>query len=263
MNDILNFCNQKLIELPCCHERKTEECNCSVCLRAGFYDEPDNYECYKKLCYYVLNYGPSYASELYHYLSLSKILETYFNKKTINVLSLGCGYAPDLIVLKKYISEKKLQIKIIYTGIDQASSWSKLRKNSENIEFIEKDILTGFDLSDFDIVFMIKLFSTLYKNKMAENFIKLLSSQIENNLKENAYLIFNDVNSIYMGRDIFHIGIRNLFSSCKQYYLGNPPFIEQNWVEIQDKNLAFPLPCDLEIVPLKEITNTVVFEYRK
>jgi SAM-dependent methyltransferase len=264
MIEILNYCNQELIKLPCCHGRETNLCNCYNCLHDGFYSEDDTYTCFKKLCYYVINYGPSYASEIYHHLSTSKILEAFNNNKTIKVLSLGCGYSPDLIILNKYIRNNDLNIKINYTGIDQSSQWNSLRLIDKSTAYYEVDLLNGFDFSDYDLVFIIKLFSTLYKDSsVAKKFIDILINQIRNNFKSGGHLIFNDINSIHMGRDMFHSNMVSLFSECKQYYFDSPPYKELHWIKIPYDNIVVEIPDDLKVSPLREIRQTIVFDYKK
>ena len=78
----------------CCHQDGRSQCNCFFCLHDQFYnDASDYYDCKNKLNYYVLNYGASYISEIYYYLGTSRLLNNFNN--SINILSLGCGFAPD------------------------------------------------------------------------------------------------------------------------------------------------------------------------
>ena len=115
MIDILHSCNEQLKTLPCCHGEE-HDCNCYYCLREGFYIKPDEYTCFKKLCYYVINYGPSFASEIYHYLVKSKIIDEFIaqNKTELKIVSLGCGFGPDMYAIEKYKSDNSLPISISY-----------------------------------------------------------------------------------------------------------------------------------------------------
>lgn len=74
-----------------------------------------------------MNYGPAYASEIYHYLAQSQILENNFNGHSLNVISLGCGFSPDLIALLKYINDRGLIITVRYLGLDNEALWNSLR----------------------------------------------------------------------------------------------------------------------------------------
>jgi hypothetical protein len=265
MNQILNYCNQQLKALPCCHEDpvKSSNCDCYECLHDGFYATADDYECLKKLNYYVLNYGPSYSSEVYHYLSTSQILENNFLDKKIKVASLGCGFAPDLIALNKYIADKNLTVDMEYFGIDQSQHWAPIRQNYTNAKFIKGDLLKGFNISGYDIVFMLKVFSTLRNSNLSDTFLNILKPEINKHLNTGSFFIFNDINSCYKGRDEFHDGVKGLFSDYRQFYCDTPPYIGPGWIKIPYNNIVYPLPNNLEINPLAEISKTVFFEYKK
>lgn len=114
---------------------------------------PDSYDCEKKVNYYVLNYGPSFASEIYHYLAFTQVLEEFESKRKLKILSLGCGFAPDLIALKKYIKDKQLVIQIEYCGIDKSDSWNSARYSTENAEFIEGDVTKSLNMDGYDFIF--------------------------------------------------------------------------------------------------------------
>ena len=110
MKKILMQCNSIQAALPCCHN-DGRICDCTQCLKEGFYIGTDTYHCLKKLCFYTINYGPIYISEIYHFLGKSKLLEKNFGGSSINVLSLGCGFGPDFIALSKYIYDNRLNIR--------------------------------------------------------------------------------------------------------------------------------------------------------
>ena len=118
MQRILTLCDIIYNNTSCCHNDPNRVCDCSVCLREGFYGGRDTYSCLKKLCYYTMSYGPACVSEIYHFLSFSRILEQHFNGRTINILSLGCGFGPDYVAAMKYIAEQHLNITVNYCGID-------------------------------------------------------------------------------------------------------------------------------------------------
>lgn len=200
MKPILRLSNQIYSAEDCCHD-DGRVCYCYDCLHKSFYSltTPDEYDCLKKLCYYVMNYGPAYASEIYHYLSESQVLESNYCGKTVKVLSLGCGFSPDLIALDKYISDKNLSIKLSYTGIDNEQLWNSLRNNDPRAKYFVSDVCSGFDMSGCDFVFINKLYSTLRKNKQDKQFIKLLIHQVGTALKTGSFLIFNDINHRDMG----------------------------------------------------------------
>jgi hypothetical protein len=261
MIDILERCDKLYKKEKCCHTKR--RCNCYSCLNEGFFVTSDTYECFKKHLYYVMNYGPSYSSEIYNYLKHSQILENNFNNKNIKILSLGCGFAPDLIALEKYIENENLDINFEYTGLDASTGWSKIRNQASNVNYITIDINTGFDLSEYDIVFIVKLFSTLYNNDLDGPFLTILQDQITNNLKNGSFLIFIDVNSCYEGRDIFNGLVKNLFTSSKLFFYNVRGAYQDNFEEIQYTNITFDVPDSVSISPLMELNKTIVFEYKK
>lgn len=248
--------------MKCCHTDR-QECNCYDCLRAGFYGPPDKYECEKRLNFYVLNYGPSYASEVYHYLSKSRILETFNSRRKLKVLSLGCGFAPDLAALEKYIADEELEIGFKYCGIDQSTCWDAARYYSENATFTDDDVISAMDLTDYDLVFIMKLFSTLLKNNLHRPFLRSLSVAVKTQLRDGGIVVFNDINHYRMGRDEFHDSVKHLFRQCRQFYCDNPGYTGAGWIKIPENNVVFSIEFGVSVFPLLDIGKTVFFEYRK
>ncbi len=111
-----------------------------------------------------MNYGPAYASEIYHYLNKSELLENNFDGTEINILSLGCGFSPDAYALKKYIKDNCLDINFHYTGYDIENNWNIIRQDYDNIKYEIYDLLSGFSLENYDLIFMCKAFSTIKRN---------------------------------------------------------------------------------------------------
>ncbi|MGD0168508.1 MAG: hypothetical protein ABSE54_02160 [Smithella sp.] len=170
---------------------------------------PDTYDCEKKMNYYVLNYGPSYASEIYHYLSNSKILEGFCDRKKIRIISLGCGFAPDLAAISQYIRIRQLPLEFEYYGVDKSHCWENVRYCLDNAFFIEDDVLSSINLNGFDLVILTKLFSTLYKHNSHHQFLQSFSNAVQAQLRVDSIVVFNDINSRHMGRDVFHGAIVN------------------------------------------------------
>jgi hypothetical protein len=262
MIDILNNCSAQYSLLGCCHPR--QNCDCLKCFPDGFFGNDDNYSCEKKQYSYVIRYGPIFASEIYHYLGHSQILEKNYNNKIINILSLGCGFAPDLLALQKYINDKQLSIQFEYTGIDITDSWNNIRISDDNAIYGTENVLSGFDLSDYDIIFVVKLYSALRKFGHHNKFMEILKKQITNKLKNGAFLIFDDFNSCNMGRDEFDEKISGLFSSKKYFYFNvGGAHHEASYESIPGLNNVFNIPDHLIISPEKEVKRDVIFEYRK
>ena len=132
MVSLLEKCNRHYKTQSCCH-KDDRKCSCYECLREDYYSRPDSYSCIKKLCYYVMNYEPAYASEIYHLLSKTRLLERRFIGSRIRILSIGCGVSPELYALDKYINEKEIDVSYIYLGIDCEKGWNSLREQKSNI----------------------------------------------------------------------------------------------------------------------------------
>lgn len=267
MDDVLLYCNQQVNNLDCCHDgRSKSDCNCYECLRGGFYLTPDEYSCPKKLCYYVMNYGPSFASEIYHYLTKSKIIDIFKkeNKDNLNILSLGCGFAPDMYAIDKYKHDNSIPISIFYKGYDIEQKWEEIRKPLSFSTFERKDLLSGFDLSNYDIVIINKLYSTLFRNKISLPFINILNKQINSNLPNNSYIVFIDI--LGDAKDEFDSEITGNCKFCKiqYYYFKNGTYNHKfRSTKINNIDNVFNIPKELKISPKSEVNKTIIFEYRK
>jgi len=262
MQDILSVCDAIYNKQPCCHG-DGRKCYCYDCLYSSFYSETrDTYDCLKKLCYYTMNYGPAYASEIYHYFSESQILETNFNRKSLSVISLGCGFSPDLIALDRYISDKKLSIKMKYLGLDNEPLWSNIRINNSRAQYSVYDVLSGFDLSKYDLVFINKLYSTLKKNKKEKDFLNILVHQIKTALPVDSFLVFNDINHRIMGRDQFDSSIAGFFKIKNYYYFPVERAYTGNYMPVSQTDNIFQIPRGITVTPKPEVTKAVIFEYK-
>jgi hypothetical protein len=215
--------------------------------------------------YYVLKYGPAYVSEIYHYFETSKILETYQNQ-TINVLSLGCGFAPDFFAISQYIKDKGLNVYFQYYGIDQSNYWNTTRLTGNGMTYWQHDLtnpLLPFSFQNYHIIFMNKVFSTIYKHNLHSYFLKNLINAINTTMAKNAVIVLGDINDQDMGRDEFDRTISGHFSSVKRFYTAVSTYFERNWILIPQTNIIYPLNNYGSISPLPGPTKTVFFEYRK
>lgn len=263
MTSLLKNCNSLYNKLPPC-DGNNEDFSCDDCCKQDYWDRSDTYSCLKKLCHYTLNYGPAYASEIYHYFEISQILENYFLGKNIKVLSLGCGFSPDAYALEKYIKDNNLNIKFNYIGYDAENKWEEIREQKEVRHYETRNLLSGFCLKNYDIIFMCKVFSTIKRNnnQNAINFLKILTKEIDN-MKENSYFIFNDVNYKNFGRDLFDNSVKWHFSNVTRYYFPVNNAFTGDYKSIDNINNVFDFPSDLEITPKTFVNKSIIFEYRK
>jgi hypothetical protein len=261
MNNLLTNCNNIQNGRECCHD-DGRLCNCYDCLHQGFYSGADTYSCLKKLCHYIMNYGPVYVSETYHFLHRSQLLEQNFHND-INVLSLGCGFGPDFIALNKYIDDTGLAINVNYSGIDQEPGWLRITNGILPNVFYVANILDGVTLSNYNIIFLNKFFSTLLKNNNARQFLDQFVLEITNSMPIGSFIIFNDVNHYEMGRDSFDREMQNVTHVEEKYFFNIGGAYRGNYIEIQNTNNICQIPGGLPVIPINSVTKTVFFVYRK
>ncbi len=256
-------CNDIFLASNCCHD-DGRTCSCYDCLEEDYYSRGDSYNCRKKLCYYTMNYGPAYASEIYHYLSASQLLERQFNGRNIRVLSLGCGFSPDAYALDRYIDDNYLDITFDYTGYDMEINWNGLREDYPNRDYETRNLLNGFSLAGYDIVFMCKVFSTIMRNDMKNGtaLLNILKYQV-NQMSNGSYFIFNEVNHRDFGRDWFDSEINNLVSRYNKYYFPIENAFSRGYTPINDTGNVFEFPRNLAVYPKTYVNKSIIFEYRK
>jgi len=239
-----------------------EKGSCLECVKDSFYfQNSDTYNCLKKLVTYTIEYGTMYASEIYHFLGESKLLEKYFDdNKKINILSLGCGFMPDDIALTTYINDNKLDINYLYKGYDIEPLWNQICP-SENFE--TRDILNGFDCIGIDIIFMNKVFSTLHNHGLSDDFLDTLEDELKN-LNSGSFVIFNDINNQDMGRDEFDdFAINNNLEPIGKYFFNRNGEYTGNYTVIKNNHNIYEKPDNLPFEPRDVPTKTVFFVYKK
>jgi hypothetical protein len=254
--------------MPCCNceqYRNFNICYCSFCLEKDFYKRPDEYECEKKMLFYVLNYGPVYISDIYHYLKTSHILESFSHD--INVLSLGCGFCPDYYALTKYIQDYNLDISFSFTGLDKAGTWDKTRKQYQNIQYIQADLTDpNYSLSfqNYDIISVNKMFSTLYRHGTHKLFLHKIHDAITKSMSKGTVLIFNDVNDTnYSGRDEFDTAVSDRFDAVRKYYTDGYHNWYESWIKISETGIIYDKISEYRNISPLLSTKSVFFEYRK
>ena len=261
---LLAQCKTNYNKMECCGDRF--KCDCGACLSEGFdirSSKVDTYKCAKRMNYYVLKYGSSGISEIYHYLSASKILETFQNQN-IKIMSLGCGFAPDYYAIEKYIQDNKLSINFTYDGFDYSDFWRGARLSDiKNANYFLSDVTKApIDFSKYQIIIICKLLSTL-KNSSAsvDAFLTNIISAVENTMAKNAVLIFNDFNSAYTGCDDFDEAVSSLFKKkfIRKYYAGSSAYHEPSWIEIKNNDIIYPPNAHA----LGQTGQGVFFEFRK
>ena len=220
MNNILKKCNKIIEENIQTYDTYKDNNKCLACLQYNYNPSGnDKYDCLVKVAYYSIFYGRLYVSEIYYFLKRSQILEKIMNnKKDIKVLSLGCGFMPDLIAIDKYKNDMWLKdVEIGYQGYDIEALWKEIVLCPQCFEI--KDVVNdSFDCTDVDIVFINKLFSSLNSDLEKTLFLENFTSTI-NNLPATSLIIFND-RSEFALIDKFRNAIpESLFDLIGKYYI--------------------------------------------
>ena len=260
LSNILNNCENAINQIDCC-KGDNDACDCISSLMEDYSNRPDSYDCDKKMSTYVLRYGPIYASEIYHYLEHCNFSEWASEKEEINIISLGCGFAPDYAAVKEYLSDYEIDTSVNYLGLDKSSCWEIARPENNECEFINADLTRSFDLSGADIVFVCKVFSTLYRNDLENEFLNNFEEAVRDSLSDDAIVVFVDINNYKMGRDAFHNAVKTYLPNYNQYYFDG--YTGNNWTKINKNGITFSLPRRLSVTPLNSVGRTVIFDYRK
>jgi hypothetical protein len=246
--------------LECCHH-DDRECSCYECLTKDFRQRADEYNCIKKLHTYVAKYAASFTSEIYNYLQQSGIIDPFANRK-LRVLSLGCGFSPDYYAMIQYIDDKKLKTTLEYMGIDNTLEWNSVRILHPNLSIETSDLLNPFRINGYDIIFLCKMFSTIFKHNQHEIFLENLKTAIDLAADESFVLVFNDVNTDKMGRDLFDYNISCKLPKVRRFFTSSSKYSRANW-QVLPNDMVFPVVMSNKYNPLNEIRNYVYFEYRK
>jgi hypothetical protein len=143
--------------------------------------------------------------------------------------------------------------------------WATTRLSHANASYVQTDLLNPFSFQNIHIIMLNKVFSTIYRHGFTNEFLFNLSNAIDTSMQQNSILVFNDINHIAMGRDMFDKSISSLFSASKikKYYTDNPPYIEKTWKKIPQNSVIFPVTALPFVEPIDFINRNVFFEYRK
>lgn len=186
---------------------KNTDKQCQTCFNGEFYlnNTQNAYGCYAGCLYYAMHYGLSYISEIYYLLeSVSTHNINFFNET--NITSLGGGFGTDYLAIEKYAIDNRVPFNIRYSVYDISREWKNIISlyDTENrVCFTPCDVSQQFiDLSRQQIVFINKLVSTLKASHCLVNFLNNLTRMLQT-LSPGSILIFNDVNHIGKGREVF------------------------------------------------------------
>lgn len=206
----------------CTHEDKcplsleqSDSINCYDCMRQIHYPAEyssstiirERYDCRNIVIDYVNKYLNKYASEILHALNR---LSFFKDLKDYNIISVGCGPAPDLMAFEKYLQDNSLNKKINYLGFDCNHYWEPIQNkikdyckiNRIEARFPNIDIMNSSDLSieiiDFQPnILILQYFLSSFGRAGQNSGIDFFDYLIENiipSMDNNSIIVINDIN---------------------------------------------------------------------
>lgn len=217
IDTVVDYCDRKYRNYSCASCSKLCFCggDCKSCLDDLHFHKNrirTDYSCERMLYFYECRYSHKYCSEMIYALS-NVDLSAY---PRFNILSLGCGGAPDLMAFD-YLGVKQ---PIQYIGFEINECWGKIHDFISNlyddgtVKFYRGvDVLDFFDTHSIPRcnVICIEYLISFFYNQLGDDrlrawFQKLVKQIVMHKLDNSPMLIIiNDVDSINTGRDAFPI----------------------------------------------------------
>ena len=112
----------------------------------------------------------------------------------------------------------------------------------------------------------IKVFSSLSESEGRDRFLQFLSGYIKGFMKDDAVLIYKDVNERSRGRDDFDTSISPLFTDVERYVF-NHPGVYKDWshtiIDINDlDNVFVNIPANISVQPKSNVMKEFVYVYK-
>lgn len=218
LRTLTDFCADKFYKYGdcthCSHPSGKCSGSCLVCSEEVNFHHTNgrkDYDCQKFLYYYVCRYSWKYCSEIMYALEHTDFTEY----PACNILSLGCGGAPDLMAFEERMPIiKDDTIQISYSGYDANPYWTPIHEKIEeyvqqlpNItaQFYNRDIFEVLSSNEnlsacsYNILVLEYLLSHFPPDKREylsdKLFDKLIEVVLPNRLKNSPFLfIINDIN---------------------------------------------------------------------
>lgn len=248
IDDVVAFCNQRYqnhtsarTTCPNCSSHAPCKHNCVDCLDDIHYHRNNvrtDYSCEHLLDAYECRYAYKYCSEIIHALNTVE----WDNYPQLNVLSLGCGGAPDLMAFNRL----KLDNRVRYCGIDINHSWEAIHNFIEQQYGNDTVVFNrGVDVREYFMtntipnvnILCIEYLISIFFEEIGEAGVRRWFENIAENIVAHKLpdtpmlIIINDVDSYKTGRDTFRIlkevlenrgfnilSERRLYFSDRSYY---------------------------------------------
>lgn len=171
------------------------------------------YSCIPITFAYIFRYSNRYASEIYYIMNYFRVLEQFSSNQNINVLSIGCDPATEVIALECLSKEQGKNISC--TGFDMNLVWHITQSimkdvlkdfSSCTVDFCNMELTSDNSLiKNTNILILNYIVSDIYKHSDnpssgVTDFLSEVQKMFER-MPDNSYIIINDVNSCNMGRD--------------------------------------------------------------
>lgn len=269
--DLVERCNYRNENLDA-HEQ-CQDCeygcdcphDCTVCL--GYVHYPQRapkkrkYDCVHMADCYYCKYAFKYASEIVYGL---RQLADLRSKKTLRVMSIGCGPCTELAAIDYLRGTQELNYdRLDFRGIDPLNQmWKYIWEDIEEfygdeVHFFDWNILDAIDIIVQknwipDIIIFQYVFSDMYKNNTQEeivDFIEKLAKFINNQKQKKIYIFVNDINlstDYKGGREFFDILCNKIASPkiIRRLHFNNSN-AERHYdygVEYETNELVFGIP---------------------
>lgn len=223
-----------------------------------------NYSCDNITYSYVLRYLNRYASEIHHLFFKTK----FIYQPVINMVSLGCGPATELIGFESIYHQVYPTGVLNYFGFDTNNIWNNCQNalinifspnSNVNCQFPNQLLLAGNPILNNTNLFVLNyVISHIHKhvdtddkslrNKTVSDFLNNIITPIFDNMPSNSVLLINDTNSYNLGRNQIEDWARTQSQKSSSIIMGiypNPskPFAKfnNNNTKMNDVSLVFPI----------------------
>ena len=223
----------------------------------------EKYDCEKFVCYYTCRYSWKYCSEIMYALETVDLKE--YNR--FNILSLGCGPAPDLMAFEQINREYRKPI--FYRGYDINPYWRALHgeikrycsQHHMEARFRTEDVFDALETRkvgkrQYNVVVMQYLFSSfadLDRSQLVNRLCDLFISKVVPMKKagEPFLILINDIDHHTRATDHFDIPVKKLKDNGYHITYAKRHFEPRSWdfgdgsVQYGDCRNKFVIPKDI------------------
>ncbi len=213
LNNLARLCDARYQSHQCESCSYSNNCphDCETCLEYVHFPHrapaERKYDCKRMVDFYVCKYAHKYTSELIYAFSL---LRDLMAKRSLNVLSIGCGPCTDLLALDYLLHDGKYHFTSIdYRGVEiNTDVWNNIYNDIQGMispkwsfEIVPEDICYYVNTllqQDWkpDLIVMQYVFSDMHKHTDPQSISTMIKSlaQFIDTCGRNTYVVCNDIN---------------------------------------------------------------------